>query len=163
MISPSLWYRRQRKPRLSPEEERRPIMHVAFNEGKVCDAVLRRIEMREEATRTSCRWPERENHDAPVEMVCDIGPQSFAFEHTGVEPFEGFVRLQNDALTHFRPLEVRIAESLSPSDYVLLEMPLKATEGLRGRALAKVQDALAEYVVATAPALLIAREGRYLI
>jgi hypothetical protein len=42
-------------------------------------------------------------------------------------------------------------------------MPLKATEGLRGRALAKVQDALAEYVVATAPALLIAREGRYLI
>src|SRR5882672_8326211 len=135
-------------------------MHVGFNEGKVCDAVLRRIELREGAARANCRWPERENHEAPVEMVCDIGTQRFALEHTGVEPFESFVRLQNDALTHFRPLEARIAESLSPSEYVLLEMPLKATEGLRGKALANVQDALAEYVAATAPALPIARDGR---
>jgi hypothetical protein len=137
------------------------IMHVGFNEGKVCDAVLRRIEMREGAARANCRWPERENHEAPVEIVCDIGTQRFALEHTGVENFEGFVRLQNGALTHFRPLEARIAENLPPSEYVLLEMSLKATEGLRGEALAKVQHALAAYVVATAPALPIAREGRY--
>jgi hypothetical protein len=31
------------------------IMHVGFNEGKVCDAVLRRIEMREGAARANCR------------------------------------------------------------------------------------------------------------
>ena len=119
-------------------------MHVGFNEGKVCDAVLRQIERRVAAARANCIWPERDNHQAAVEMVCDIGGRQFALEHTGIEPFEGFVRLQNDALTHFRPLEALIAESLPPSDYVLLEMPLKATEGLRGKALTKVRAALAE-------------------
>jgi hypothetical protein len=39
-------------------------------------------------------------------------------------------------------------------------MPLKATEGLRGKELAKVQSALAEYVLAAAPILPMAREGR---
>jgi len=39
-------------------------------------------------------------------------------------------------------------------------MPLKATEGLRGNKLTKVQMALAEYVMATAPTLPIANEGR---
>jgi hypothetical protein len=136
-------------------------MNIGFNEGKVCDAVLRRIEAREGAARTNCRWPERENHAAPVEMVCDIGNHQFAFEHTGVEPFEGYVRLQKDALTHFRPLEDRITPSIPQSEYVELHMPLKATEGLRGKELAKVQNALAEYVLATAPTLPIAREGRY--
>jgi hypothetical protein len=71
------------------------------------------------------------------------------------------VRLQNDAITHFRPLEDRIAPSIPQSEYVELHMPLKATEGLRGKELAKVQNALAEYVLATAPTLPIAREGRY--
>jgi hypothetical protein len=137
------------------------MMNIGFNEGKVCDALLRRIEIRERAVRTKCNWPERHNHAAPVEIVCDIGNRQFAFEHTGVEPFEGFVRLQNDALSHFRPLEDRIAPSIPQSEYCELHMPLKATEGLRGKELAKVQNALAVYVLATVPTLPIAREGRY--
>jgi hypothetical protein len=136
-------------------------MQIGFNEGKVCDAVLRRIERREGAVRKNCRWPEREHREAPVEMVCDIGCQLIALEHTGVEPFEGYMRLQNDALTHFRPLEVLISKSLPQSDYVLLDMPLKATEGLRGKELAKVQTALAAYVLTTAPTLPVSNEGRF--
>jgi hypothetical protein len=135
-------------------------MHIGFNEGKVCDAVLRRIEQRAAAVRKNCRWPEREHREAPVEIVCDVGSQLIALEHTGVEPFEGYMRLQNDARTHFRPLEVLISKSLSPSDYVLLDMPLKATEGLRGKELAKVQTALAAYVLATAPTLPHADDDR---
>jgi hypothetical protein len=135
--------------------------HVGFNEGKVCDAVLRRIEARENAPRAKCSWPEKDNHAAPVEIVCDIGNRQFAFEHTGVEPFEGFVRLQNDAITHFRPLEDRLAPAIPNSEYVELHMPLKATEGLRGKALATVQCALAEYVLTIAPTLPTASEGRY--
>jgi hypothetical protein len=138
-------------------------MHIGFNEGKVCDAVLRRIEEREGAARTNCRWPEREHHTAPVELVCDIGNRQFAVEHTGVEPFEGHVRLQNDALTHIRPLEDRIAAGLPTTEYIELHMPLKATEGLRGKALASVQNALAAYVLAKAPSLPLAREGRYVL
>jgi hypothetical protein len=73
------------------------------------------------------------------------------------------VRLQNDARTHFRPLEDRIAPGLPATDYTELHMPLKATEGLRGKALASVQDALAEYVLAKVPTLPMAREGRYVL
>jgi hypothetical protein len=138
-------------------------MPIGFNEGKVCDAVLLRIERREGSTRQSCRWPERENHAAPVELVCDIGGRAFALEHTGIEPFEGYVRLQNDALTHFRPLEEKIAQDLPATDYVELHMPLKATEGLRGKALVSLQNALAAYVLAKAPDLPIAKEGRYVM
>ncbi len=138
-------------------------MHIGFNEGKACDAVLRRIEERQGATRQNCRWPEKEGHAAPVELVCDIGGQQFAFEHTGVEPFEGHLRLQNDALTHFRPLEKCISDSLPSTDYLELHMPLKATEGMKGKTLASLQVALAEYVLTKAPLLPVARDGRYAI
>jgi hypothetical protein len=134
---------------------------MEFNEGKACDAVIRRLEDRERSTRSNIRWPEREHHIAPVEFVCDIGTRRFAFEHTGIEPFEGFMRLQHDAKTHFRPLEALISKTMPSSDYVELDMPLKATEGLRGNALTKVQAALAAYVLATVPTLPIAREGRF--
>ncbi len=136
-------------------------MHIGFNERKACEAVLRRLEQREGALRGDCRWPEDEHDDAPVEMICNIGARLFALEHTGVEPFEGFVRLQNDALTHFRPLENRISACLPSTEYILLRMPLKATEGLRGKALASVQHALAVYVLAKAPTLPMGKEGRY--
>src|ERR1700692_1130674 len=131
---------------MGPQNREMPV-HIGFNEGKACDAVLRWIEQREGATRQNCCWPEKQHHAAPVELVCDIGGQQFAFEHTGVEPFEGFVRLQNDALTHFRPLEDRLSNSLPSTEYIELHMPLKATEGLRGNALAATQDVLAAYVL----------------
>lgn len=136
---------------------------MRFNEGKACDAVLRWIEQREHAQRSDIRWLETEHDPAPVELVCNIGKRQYAIEHTGVEPFDGFMRLQNDALTHFQPLEDRIAQSLLATEYVELHMPLKATEGLRGRNLAAVQDALAAYVLAKVPTLPIAREGRYVL
>ena len=66
-------------------------MPVGFNEGKACDAILRLIKSRMRAPRQNCCWPEQENHPAAVEFVCEIGGQQFAFEHTGVEPFEGYV------------------------------------------------------------------------
>lgn len=136
---------------------------MQFNEGKACDAVLRWIEQRERAERSDIRWPEKEHDAAPVELVCNIGKQQFALEHTGVEPFEGFMRLQNDAITHFRPLEDRIAQHLPATEYIELHMPLRATEGLRGRTLSSVQDALALYVREKAPTLPLAREGRYVL
>lgn len=138
-------------------------MHVGFNEGKACDAILRRIEASMRARRQNCRWPENERHSAAVELVCEIGGKHFALEHTGVEPFEGYVRLQNDALTHFRPLEARISDTLPPTEYIELHMPLKATEGLRGKALVAAQSAIAEYVLAKAPTLPVARDGRYVL
>ena len=42
-------------------------------------------------------------------------------------------------------------------------MPLKATEGLRGKALASLQEALAAYVLAKVPTLPMGKVGRYVM
>jgi Ribosomal protein L7/L12 dimerisation domain len=47
--------------------KRRP--GLTFNEGKVCDAIVRHLEEREQHGRAGLRWPEQENHKSPVEVV----------------------------------------------------------------------------------------------
>jgi len=80
-----------------------------FNEGKVCDAIIRHIEAREGSQRQNLRSPEQEGHAAPVELTCSIDRQLYAFEHSGIEPFEGQIEIE--AKAHFEPLRA----ALSPS------------------------------------------------
>ena len=86
----------------------------SFNEGKACDAVINRIEVREGQTRGELRFPEQEHHTAPVELVCQIGRQLFAFEHTSIEPFEQHKKLEVKASAHFQPIQKRLADSYPP-------------------------------------------------
>ena len=70
---------------------------LQFHEGKACDAVVRYLERREGAARANLRFPERERHPASVELLCTIGGHLFALEHTGIEPFAGYMQLQREA------------------------------------------------------------------
>ena len=132
-----------------------------FNEGKACDAVLRCLERREDAQRTELRSPERDLHEAPIELTCRIGARLFALEHTGIEPFEGHVRMEAQADRHFKPIEQLVAGKLPTSESFELLMPVNATATLRGGALRRMHEALADWIVRTAPGLEIARAGRY--
>jgi hypothetical protein len=67
-----------------------------FNEGKVCDAIVRRLEARANGSRSGLRWPEQERHAFPVEVAFSIAGQLFALEHTGIEPFKGHVPRDTD-------------------------------------------------------------------
>lgn len=134
---------------------------LRFNEGKACDAVLRRLEAREGQHRTDLRFPERERHLAPIELVCEIGNVLFAIEHTGIEPFFGHMRLEAEAGVHFRPIEAMVAGRLPPHEHFELHMPVKATQALKGAALRRVHEIVAAWIIATAPTLPIARFGRY--
>jgi hypothetical protein len=136
-----------------------PRLH--FNEGKACDAVLRRLEAREGAPRTNLRSPERERHPVPVELACEINGRLFAIEHTGIEPFAGHMQLEAEAGVHFRPIEAMVAGRLPPNEHFELHMPVKATHDLKGAALRRVHEIIAAWIVATAPTLQIARLGRY--
>jgi hypothetical protein len=102
-----------------------------FNEGKACDAVINRIEAREGQTRGELRFPEQEHHTAPVELVCQIGRQLFALEHTSIEPFEQHKKLEVKAPAHFQPIQKRLAGFLPPEEHFELQVPAKATLGLR--------------------------------
>jgi hypothetical protein len=92
---------------LPREEWRKPFLVLdatnnRFNEGKACEAVIRHIEKRQGCSRQNVRWPEQERHRAPIELICSVGDCRFAFEHTGIEPFEGHIELESQA--HFKPL-----------------------------------------------------------
>ena len=63
------------------------------NEGRSCDAAVKRMEARYGKRRQDVRSPENEGHEAPVDLTCRIGDKLFAFEHTEIELFEQFIEL----------------------------------------------------------------------
>ena len=128
-----------------------------FNEGKACDAAIKLIESREGQIRSQLRFPEREHHVAPVELVCQIGERLFAFEHTSIEPFEQHVELEAKAPSHFRPIQDRLTGFLPAHEHFVLQIPAKATLSLRPREIRQMQDALVDWIKETAPTLPIVR------
>lgn len=122
-------------------------------EGKACDAILRHLERRQCAARANLRWPEIEGHTAPVELVCDIGQQRFAIEHTSIEPFPGLIQLNNQGKLLFDPISEAIAAVVPADEIYELVIPLHAMQGLRGRDLRQAQNALVNWIKETAPTL----------
>jgi hypothetical protein len=53
---------------------------MVFHEGKACDAVIRRLEVRAGSSRTRLSSPEAERHVWPLEFTCEIGGQLYAIE-----------------------------------------------------------------------------------
>jgi hypothetical protein len=101
---------------------------LRFNEGKACDAVLRHLERRAGATRTTVRFPDKEGHPAPVELVCTIGEQLYAMEHTGIEPFEGHMRGNAEDERLIQPIVAGVAGHLPPEEEFQLQIPAGAME-----------------------------------
>ena len=131
-----------------------------FNEGRACDAVLRLIEIRRGGIRRNVRFPERENHQFPVDLVCDVNGQVIAIEHTGTEPFEGHVKLHAEAPRRVQPLVDAVVTKLPPDEDFYLDVPLAEWGRLSGREFDSVCKALAEWIVEAAPNTPIADLGK---
>ncbi len=73
-------------------------MAAKFNEGKAIDAVIRRIEERENTLRLDDGRSPDDLQDADrerrVDYVCTVGNQLCAFEHTGIELFPNQIELE---------------------------------------------------------------------
>ena len=134
---------------------------IGSNEGRACDAVIRRIEEREGNLRRDIFSPERDNHPARVELVCSIGDKQFAFEHTRIEPFERYIKLEAKEQEHFQPIRDKLKGRLPPNEHFVLHLPVKATLALKPSRLETVQDAIVEWVKLKAPTLPIARHDCY--
>lgn len=134
-----------------------------FNEGKSCDAVISLIEAREGAVRMNVRFPDKEDRVKPQpEVVCEIGGQIYAFEHTCIEPFSGHYKLQQEASRKLQPIRDALDGNLPPGERFQLHIPAKAMEGLKGRGLEKVQRSIVDWVIHVGPSLQIAAIGRYI-
>ena len=133
---------------------------LRFNEGQACDAVLHHLERRAGAARAGMRFPDKERHQAPVELVCTIGDQLYAIEHTGIEPFEGHMRGNAEDERLIQPIVAGVAGRLPQQEEFQLQIPAGAMEGVRGRDVNTVQRLLIDWIIASAPNLRIPPRGR---
>ena len=133
------------------------------HEGEACDAVIRRIETRAGAKRQNMRFPEKENHSAPIELVCSIGSVDYAFEHTIVEPFAGHINLNIHAPNQLKPIKDALSDFFPKTEDFVLHIPLKALENLKGGPLKAVQQGIITWIKRTATTLPIADVDRYIV
>jgi hypothetical protein len=123
--------------------------------------VLRWLEARLIVERADLRSPEKAHDAAPVEITCRLGAQLYALEHTGVEPFDGHVRLQAEAERDFGPIYDGVAGLLPPGDLFELQIPARAMQSLSRQRRATVQSAIVSWVLAKAPAVVRSPFGRF--
>lgn len=135
-------------------------MMLTFHESETCEGIIQHLEMREGATRCDVRLRDKGKNtspDARVEMTFRLGDQLYAIEHTGIEPFDGFMEHQNRAPELFKPLEAAITSALSTvlSSGVVIEMhmPINAFNGRKMPEVRAIQSALVDWVRITAPTL----------
>ncbi len=125
----------------------------AYNEGKAIDAVVRRIETRDQSIRLNDgRSPDDLNDPDPlrrVDYVCTIGTRLHAFEHTGIEPFADQIELEVRNNKLFAPIVARFSNR---SDRELWEfrVPVEASANLTGAQVKRVQDILISWIEANA-------------
>src|ERR1700674_2830350 len=115
---------------------------LSFNEGKVCDAIVRRLAEREQHARAALRWPEQENHKSPVEIAFMLGNQLYALEHTGVEPFEGHLRMEAQTEKLFAPITNALKDSLGEDALFELYLPVNGLHGRKPAELQTIQQAV---------------------
>ncbi|KGT73440.1 hypothetical protein MA20_44355 [Bradyrhizobium japonicum] len=127
--------------------------HLSFNEGKVCDAVVRRLEAREQQVRANLRWPEQENHQHPVEVVFDLGSQLYALEHTGIERFDGHIRMEAQTEKLFAPITTALKDALGTDALFELYLPVNSLNGRKAAQLSAIQQAIIDWVKTTAPTI----------
>lgn len=129
---------------------------MSSNEGKACDAVLRILEKRAAALRHHLVFPSEPTYPSneQVELICELGPQKFALEHTYSEPFEGFRDLRYQVTDFKKGLLYHFQGKLDPLASFELSIPINELRGQGQRSLARLRACVAEWVIATAPTLI---------
>ncbi|MDR3422486.1 MAG: hypothetical protein P4L00_01460 [Candidatus Acidoferrales bacterium] len=138
-------------------------MAAGYNEGKAIDAVLRRIEARVAELRRGDGWSPDDQSDPDkdrrVDYVCTIGDQLYAFEHTGIEPFENQIEMEVHNRNLFEPVVAHFANKVPAREYWELHSPVEASVGISGGKIKQVQNALIGWITANASALPVTRFG----
>ncbi|WP_395665509.1 hypothetical protein [Methylocella sp.] len=121
------------------------------NEGKVLDAVIRRIEERDGVKRADMRDPEAEMHPSPVDQVSTFGGVLHAFEHTEIEPFPDYIETRKHNAELLGPIPAALADLAKPDECFQLLVPITASVGLKRSDHDGVRAALVVWVRKEAP------------
>jgi hypothetical protein len=139
-----------------------------FHQNETCEGIIQHVEMREHAMRCDVQLRDIGNYTSPdmrVEMTFRLRDQLYAIEHTGIEPFDGFMEHQNRARDLFKPLEAGATAALSalltPGVVIEMHIPIDAFTGRKLREVRVLQSTLIEYVRITAPTLSVKKYADY--
>ena len=127
-------------------------MLIQKNEGKACDAVIRRFEALTGKTRSLVRFPERDGLGPPVDLRVKMGTEEYAIEHTLLQPYRNRIKYGARFNTINKFIRERIADSLPGSVYYQLNVPIDVSlprKKHRDKALLN----LVEWILATAQRL----------
>lgn len=125
---------------------------LTYNEGLACDAIVRLIEARVGVQRAHVRTHDNDPDPARrVELTFQLGPQLYAIEHTGIEPFPDFMRMNGDSSRLFDPITQGAASAIMPDEVIELHMPLGALLDIGQKELKRRQAALVDFIIHTAP------------
>src|SRR5262249_18251929 len=108
-------------------------LSMKFNEGKVLDALLYRLEKRDGIFRFDVTSPDREGHRFPVDLKCKVGDRLYAIEHTGIEPFENHIEGDVRAGQFFNPVKTALAGQLPLDSDFELHVPVHAASKISRR------------------------------
>ena len=141
---------------------------LKFHQEETCEGIIQRLEAREGKTRRDVCERDKGTHmaspDARVEMTFWLGDQLYALEHTGVEPFDGFMELQNTAHRLVEPFRAEIISKLSAlfdtGVMLVMELPAHAFTDRTRSKVAAIHSALVQYVRTTARTLPIGKNYR---
>lgn len=139
---------------------RSPDTVKADNEGRCLDAIVRLIEERRHASRSDLCRPELGGSGAPVDLVCRIGREGYALEHTWLQ---AYVEDASDSAAFQRfivPLEARLTGRLPIPGHYDLVFPIDAGRRLPvGKHRAAAIRAIENWVLEIAPELTFERPG----
>jgi hypothetical protein len=136
-------------------------MTSRYNEGKAIDAILRRIEARDNTLRMSDGRSPDDLHDPDpqrrVDYVCTVGQTLYAFEHTGVEPFANQIELGVHNQKLFGPVNERF-DHRADQEFWELHVPVEASAGLTHAETNGVRTALIEWIDTNAARLPVTQQ-----
>lgn len=130
--------------------------------------MIQYLEARHSATRTDVHLRDIGSETAPdarVEMTFRLSGRLYAIEHTGIEPFDGFMAHQNRAADLFEPIAkaatAALGELLVLGVVIELHVPIDGLIGRKTSDVRAIQAALVERIAATTPALPARRYAEY--
>lgn len=122
-----------------------------FHEGKACDAVVRFLERREDTSRERLILPDNARDDDPVDVAFCLDGRIFAMEHTGIEPFERQITLNEITGEFLAPIDSALEKIVPEGECYALGVPPNAADGIRRRDVSAIQQRVISWVSEAAP------------
>ena len=128
-------------------------MLIPRNEGKACDAVIRRFEALTGETRSHVRCPERDGVGPPVDLRVKMGSEEYAVEHTLLQPYRNRIQYGARFNTINKFIRERITDPLPGSVYYKLNVPIDVSLPRKRKHRDKALLNLVEWILTTAQRL----------